>query len=242
MMRSVAPAHEGAPGLALLREFVLESAEIMTITVKKEFTFAFSTLILERRFEGVEGLNQRLAQQILEREQASAGVVRSNVGGWHSATDFLRWEGREPGELFQHVGRALKDYLAIERKVDAAALDLKVSAEAWANVARDGHYSKPHVHPNSNVSGVYYVDAGDAPPEATQSGVIEFLDPRNRPGMFDTEGTLLSDGYRVVPQAGMLLLFPAWLYHYVHPYRGRRPRLCVAFNLTIQKLNVAGAT
>lgn len=209
-----------------------------TITVKKEFSFTFATLILQRRCEGVEGLNQGLRQAILEREQRDPSIVKSNVGGWHSTTDFWRWEGAEPAELFQRVAGAVKDYAAIERRVDAAALDLTVTAEAWANVARSGHYAKPHVHPNSNISGVYYVDVGDAAPDDQHSGTIEFIDPRQRPGMFETQGTLPFDAYRVRPTPGTLLLFPAWLYHYVHPYRGTRPRVTVAFNVTIQKLKL----
>jgi hypothetical protein len=59
--------------------------------------------------------------------------------------------------------------------------------------------------------------------------------------MFETEGTLASDGYRIVPRSGLLLLFPAWLYHYVHPYVGTVPRVCVAFNVTIQKLKLQSA-
>jgi uncharacterized protein (TIGR02466 family) len=210
-----------------------------SITVKKEFTFTFATLILRREFEAIEELNRRLAGIILEREKNADGVVKSNVGGWHSATDFLRWEQPEAGQLFERVAGAVKDYAAIERRVDAAALDLTVTAEAWANVARTGDYAKPHVHPNSNISGVYYVDVGDAPAAHKHSGVIEFLDPRQRPGMFETAGTLPFDGYRVVPTTGLLLLFPAWLYHYVHPYRGTRPRVSVAFNVTIQTLSIA---
>jgi hypothetical protein len=90
----------------------------------------------------------------------------------------------EGGQLVERVAGAVKDYAAVERRVDAAALDLTVTAEAWANVARAGNYAKPHVHPNCNISGVYYVDVGDAPPDDQHSGVIEFLDPRQRPGMF----------------------------------------------------------
>jgi uncharacterized protein (TIGR02466 family) len=211
----------------------------MTITVKKEFRFTFATLVLERRYPGASELNRRLREQILAREQTETGVVRSNVGGWHSETDFLRWEAPEVRELFGLVATAVKDYAAVERKIDAASLDLTLAADAWANVSRTGHYSKPHVHPNCNLSCVYYVDAGDAPPQARDSGVIEFLDPRNRPGMFDTEGSVPFDAYRVVPESGMLLIFPAWLYHYVHPYQGSAPRVCVAFNVTIRKLGVA---
>jgi uncharacterized protein (TIGR02466 family) len=208
------------------------------ITVKKEFTFLFSTLVLQRQLESVELLNAGLYDVILAHEEESQGIAKSNVGGWHSATDLWRWERPAIADLFQRVAAAVKDYAAIERRVDAAALDLTVTAEAWANVARAGHYAKPHVHPNSNVSGVYYVDAGDASSDDRNSGVIELMDPRQRPGMFETAGTVAIDGYRVVPQTGMLLLFPAWLYHYVHPYRGTRPRVSVAFNFTIQKLQV----
>lgn len=208
------------------------------ITVKKEFTFLFSTLVLQRQLEDVELLNQGLHDLISARAQSDQGVTKSNVGGWHSATDFLRWDGPLPAELFRRVASAVKDYAAIERRVDAAALDLTVTAEAWANVARTGNYAKPHVHPNSNVSGVYYVDAGDSPTEQSHSGVLELMDPRQRPGMFETEGTVPFDGYRIVPKTGTLLLFPAWLYHYVHPYQGTRPRVSVAFNFTIQKLSV----
>jgi uncharacterized protein (TIGR02466 family) len=211
------------------------------ITVKKEFTFLFSTLVLQRQLEATELLTTGLHELILAHEQQSAGITKSNVGGWHSATDLWRWDGPAPAELFQRVAAAVKDYAAIERRVDAAALDLTVTAEAWANVARTGDYAKPHIHPNSNISGVYYVDAGDAPPDDSNSGVIELMDPRQRPGMFETAGTVPFDAYRIVPKTGMLLLFPAWLYHYVHPYQGTRPRVSVAFNFTIQKLQVVTA-
>ena len=33
------------------------------------------------------------------------------------------------------------------------------------------------------------------------------------------------------PEPGMLLMFPGWLLHYVHPYRGTTPRVSIAFNL-----------
>lgn len=214
----------------------------MTSAVKREFKFMFPTLVLERQLPDVDESNRRLAETILAREREGGGVVRSNVGGWHSAADFLRWGSHEAAALFERVAEAVKDYVAVERKVDAAALELRIAVEAWANVARAGNYSKPHVHPNSNVSGVYYVDAGDSAEDDADSGVIEFMDPRQRPGMFETEGTLAFDAYRVRPRSGLLLLFPAWVYHYVHPYRGSAPRICVAFNVTVQKLKVeAGA-
>lgn len=225
--------------LASVRSFVLKSPRFMASTGKKELTYVFPTLLLERQLSDTAALDERLAARILERERDTAGLARSNVGGWHSPPDFLRWGGSEPDELFQRVVIGVKDYLAAERRIDAASLELRLSAEAWANVGRSGSYAKPHVHPNSNLSAVYYVDAGDVPADGSQSGAIEFLDPRGRPNMFATEGTVKFDAYRVMPKRGLLLLFPAWLYHYVHPYQGHTPRICVAFNITIQKLDTS---
>ena len=40
--------------------------------------------------------------------------------------------------------------------------------------------------------------------------------------------------FRVQPQAGLLVVFPSWLYHWVHPYAGERPRIAVSFNATVE--------
>jgi Putative 2OG-Fe(II) oxygenase len=29
------------------------------------------------------------------------------------------------------------------------------------------------------------------------------------------------------------VIFPSWLYHWVHPYAGRTPRIAVSFNATL---------
>src|SRR4051794_37775452 len=127
MLASVAPrrVHAALPRqLAAAGEptgFCAEVRELMTIVVKKEFAFTFSTIVLERHFVDATELNLALARKILEPEAQGPGVVKSNVGGWHSENDFLRWEGSEAGELFQRVAGAVKDYVAVERRVDAAA-------------------------------------------------------------------------------------------------------------------------
>jgi hypothetical protein len=43
----------------------------------------------------------------------------------------------------------------------------------------------------------------------------------------------------VTPRDGLLVVFPAWLYHYVNPYQGTAPRISVAFNATIQQVKAA---
>jgi uncharacterized protein (TIGR02466 family) len=207
-------------------------------SAKREFTFLFPTLILERILENAEAMNRGLRALVLEKERTTPGVSRSNVGGWHSENDFFKSEAPEVVDLRGRVSRSVHEFVAIEQRIDPNTFRLAVHIDAWANVGRAGHYARPHVHANANVSGVYYVDAGSEDP---RGGGIEFLDPRNRPAMFQTNGNPVSDIYTVQPQTGMLLLFPSFLYHYTSPYQGTGERLCIAFNVVIHELKRTAA-
>jgi Putative 2OG-Fe(II) oxygenase len=43
-------------------------------------------------------------------------------------------------------------------------------------------------------------------------------------------------GILIEPQPGMLLAFPAWLEHFVHPFFGEGERISVAINVMIRKV------
>lgn len=101
----------------------------------------------------------------------------------------------------------------------------------WGTVMRDGDYTVTHDHGESIWSSAYYVDAGDA--DLTlhpQSGHLAFIDPRRR-GKPPGAGDLFAGLFTVRPRASLLVLFPGYLQHYVHPYRGTRPRIMVSCNL-----------
>jgi hypothetical protein len=37
----------------------------------------------------------------------------------------------------------------------------------------------------------------------------------------------------------LLVIFPSWLYHWVHPYAGQTPRVAVSFNAALGALEAA---
>ena len=58
-----------------------------------------------------------------------------------------------------------------------------------------------------------------------------FVDPRRPPAL--SGGVPLYPGqFGVTPRTGMLLVFPGWLSHFVHPYTGSRPRVSLSANVT----------
>ena len=107
-----------------------------------------------------------------------------------------------------------------------------ISAVGWASVCRTGNYNAPHIHPESAWSGVYYVDAGDPDDTMPFSSCLELLDPRSAAGGVNTPGDPFGHPVRIAPRAGLLVLFPSWLTHWVHPHSGRRERIAISFNVS----------
>lgn len=199
-----------------------------------DVTPAFPTLIGRLRVPDAEAMNQDLQALILAEEVKYSSLGRSNIGGWHSRTDFLNRP--EPAVA------ALTTWVTwgVSRMVDATAgpgsFKGTLSISAWATICRAGAYHAPHSHPDSAWSGVYYVDAGTDNPERPVNGVLEFLDPRAGVEAVTAPGDPYGEPVRVRPEAGLLVIFPSWLYHWVHPYAGQTPRIAVSFNATLASL------
>ena len=112
-------------------------------------------------------LNNRLFEkQVLSWADKDKGIKRTNMNGWHSNTDMHQIPVFKPlvDELFKMQLEIYKEeYLDRE----------PIIGNMWANINPPGGYNRPHIHPNSHYSGVYYIKA----PE--KSGDIVFNDPRS---------------------------------------------------------------
>lgn len=196
----------------------------------------FPTPVFSQVLPGHEALDRELAEIILARRAAERGVTISNVGGWQSANDMLRWGGAAAHRLAASA-------IAV---ADAATVPVPGATrpvwqpEMWANVNDPGDSNQTHWHPGSYLSAVYYVDngyGGAANPEF--GGELVFLDPRmpylhmRTPDLYHraANGSTAGQETWVRPVPGLLILFPSWLGHSVRPYRGSARRLTVAINL-----------
>jgi uncharacterized protein (TIGR02466 family) len=193
-----------------------------------EVTPAFPTLIGRLQVPDAGVMNRDLQALILAEEAKYPSLGRSNIGGWHSRPDFLTLRDPAVAALTTWLTWTLRRMVAASTGSDSLQGTLSVSA--WATLCRAGAYHAPHSHPDSAWSGVYYVDPGTASVEEPLSGVLEFLDPRAGVEAVTAPGDPYGEPYRVRPQAGLLVIFPSWLYHWVHPYTGQTPRIAISFN------------
>ena len=194
---------------------------------------AFGTPISSYLWPDSETLNADLKRVILEKEAASEGISRSNVGGWHSEPDLFLWNEGCTEILKDRVGSFAAD---LTRMVTASDTPRKINfhMDCWANVSRRGHYNNVHDHPGAMWSGVYYVSGGEPDNDIYTNGKLEFLDPRVGINMLNLEQGLFSGRYLVDPLPGLMVMFPSWLKHMVHPFSGEGERISISFNVYVQ--------
>jgi uncharacterized protein (TIGR02466 family) len=190
----------------------------------------YPTPLLVRQLPVEEAFNRSLRQIVLGRRESDRGVGETNVGGWQSRHDLFTWPEPECQQLVGWIGEGVHALMNEGADAQAAA---GMQVVGWANVNGPGNYNKPHAHPGSMWSGVYYVEPGDRPEGDSSSGLIEFMDPRVAVDMMDLPGLRFSDRFTIVPTAGLLVLFPSWLVHYVNPYHGSAERISIAFNIRL---------
>jgi uncharacterized protein (TIGR02466 family) len=193
----------------------------------------FSTPLVVVDLPDMDAVNAEVSAQLLAEAQSVPSWHRANVGGWHSVPNL----SQRPHPAFRTLMRAIVDQ--VTSVVRALASDMGIDeipqfrygVTAWGMVLRDGHYVTIHDHGDVHWSVAYYVDAGDEAPEP--SGRLAFVDPR-RSGRSIPELELFPTSFDVKPRTSALVIFPGWLQHHVHAYRGQRPRICVSANLTME--------
>ena len=186
--------------------------------------YHFPTPIYIKDLPNAVELNRYLEQQIIKWSQTDPkGHKRTNVNGWHSKTDMNQKE--EYNVLTKELFAMQDEIFKKEFLTQKPAL-----GNMWANINYPGGYNRPHLHPNSLFSGVYWIKT----PE--KSGNLMLYEPRQ--GAQCTmpnrkEGKLPSELWREVhfePIAGRIIMFPAWLWHEVRPNESNDTRISVSFN------------
>ena len=172
--------------------------------------------------------NRLFEREVIEWSKKDKGIRRTNMIGWHSTTEMHQIPVFKPlvDELFKMQMEIYKEELLTREPI---------IGNMWANINPPGGYNRPHIHPNSHFSGVYYIKAPQ------NSGEIVFNDPRSAAHMVMPERVKdikppshLWREVRVNPLEGRMLMFPSWLWHCVEPNESNDIRISVSFNF-IQK-------
>jgi uncharacterized protein (TIGR02466 family) len=167
--------------------------------------------------------------------------LETSFRAMHAAKDGKLDHGNFMSRDNIHTRPEMKELVDIVMKEGNEILNaLRVKREShyipnmWANITNPNHRHALHIHPNCLLSGILYVRA------PKDCGHTVFSDPRPGARIFEpsyTEMTPLNMGtYRVVPEKGLMLVWPSYMPHSVE--RGdadpKEDRIVAAFNIMIR--------
>lgn len=181
----------------------------------------FPTRIWQAQLPSLRGHLGSWVAAVLRMRQADPGPAgRTNRHGWNSRDmAVLEQPGFAPLREAVHAGCA-----SALREMGMPGV--RFGLQSWVNLHDRGGFNFLHVHEGCLLSGSFYLQV---PPG---SGPFVFRDPR--PGVVHgyVKGAV-PNGYsdiRLAPEAGLLVLFPCWMEHFVEPHENDEPRIAIAFN------------
>jgi uncharacterized protein (TIGR02466 family) len=186
----------------------------------------FPTPVWHFAIDNHQQLNSILLQEInVEQQRDRQGEKWSNILGWHSTNNLH--ERTSFSEFTQIIHQNVLE-VATFLRWDLQQFSLNITT-CWAIVNGKMASNSVHNHPNSILSGVYYLQA----PE--NCGGIFFNDPRPASQMLippivtHSLWTFPKVSYK--PHAGTMLLFPSWLLHGVEMNMSEEVRISLSFNI-----------
>jgi uncharacterized protein (TIGR02466 family) len=195
----------------------------------------FATPVSMYDLPSMEEVNRDLTARLVAESVSVPSVNRSNVGGWHSHNLAGRPEACFRTLIQTIVTRVRETVESLAQERGVGLPTMRIGAHAWAMVMRNGDYTIPHDHSEVHWATVYYADAGDADEAAhPASGLLALVDPRHGGRPMPGLESLLGTTFTVWPRTGRLVVFPGWLLHYVHAYRGQRPRVSISCNVVFE--------
>jgi uncharacterized protein (TIGR02466 family) len=149
-----------------------------------------------------------------------------NMGNLRSESGYI-FEYSLFTELKKTINEHIKEYVNIV--YPNSNLDVYIT-QSWANFTEPNQYHHKHSHPNSFVSGVFYVNA------IKNEDMIKFykdLPPiyqinHNQPNNYN------SGDVAILVETGDLVLFPSNFTHNVPPTTSKETRISISFNTFIR--------
>lgn len=205
----------------------------MTEPTAPQIDTLFATRLYRAELDGIGALNDELAaccRSAAEDDAAGQKWSAKNLyTGYtsYSSLDDLPWRFPAVKTLKAHLDRHAKAFAKLQ---EWNLGDKKLELDSlWINVLDPGGFHGSHIHPNSVISGTYYVEIPDG------ASSIRFEDPRlplmmAAPPRKPKAARELQASIPVAPRAGTLLMWESWLRHEVSLNQADSERISISFN------------
>ena len=159
----------------------------------------------------------------VELDFITSQETRGNDGNTTSVNNTL-FESAEIAEIARFCQESVDEYI---KEVYAPKNDVEVYiTQSWANYTQKGQWHHKHDHPNSFISGVFYVQAQKDIDRIFfyKNGYQQIKLPTDNYNLYNSESWWLG------VETGQLILFPSHLTHMVQTVQTDETRISISFN------------
>ena len=194
----------------------------MQIKGTQEAITLFEVKVYATKLKGID--HEKIKKQLKKLKQIQRNPIEaSNEGGWHSE---IFWN--PPPTYLEALNKKIVKFVQETARKDFEIRGDTPIHNSWFICNKKGDFNKPHKHPPYTLSGAYYIQA------PKNSGDIVFkndMEMNNYATTYWNYNTVNSKEFTVVPEEGLLLIFPAWLEHYVNVNKSSQERIVYSFNI-----------
>ena len=200
--------------------------------MKEHCDWLFPTPVMVTEFTEKELDNEYYTRLILNKSPVD---ILHRDGHITSSDDLFKFDDYK--DMVSLIDTQVEKYCNNVLKIDKQ--DLKMSA-MWLNVHMYKSYHQLHMHANSFLSGVLYINIPKNC-ESSKTGYLGFLDPRPVRNFviadnYDMDSVEVAGSWKYKPIDRMLILFPSWLPHSVREIDvGNEYRISISFNYMLTK-------
>ena len=139
----------------------------MSVEIQVTEEYLFPSIVWFADISNSDEMNEQLIAHISELRTQVDSIKRSNELGWHSPTNMHKRDEFQPlCECINGMAETIAESMSMRK-------DRRLVIETfWVNINAKYAYNALHDHPQSQLSGVYYVQSDN------KSGKLRFRDPR----------------------------------------------------------------
>jgi len=167
--------------------------------------------------------NDDIIKKSYHLKSIEQGVQKTNVKGWQSDS-IIDNQNFKP--FLETLFHGVSSYLKFDFEV----------TNAWLNINSPGSYNISHIHPNSTLSGVFWMQTPDNCGNIVFENSNRFCSSPLMKYYDDNLNNIYNhhDTFYFIPKSGLMILFPSDLSHHVEENQSDIDRISLSFNFVIK--------
>jgi uncharacterized protein (TIGR02466 family) len=175
----------------------------------------------------ISTLNREITSKELSFIDKSKLDIYNNEGNTTSNDNYIL-NNKEFKNLKEELDLKVQDYF--DKIICPANNITPYITQSWLNYTETNQFHHKHAHPNSLVSGVFYINCHE------EHDKIKFFNEKYSPIKLEVKDWNLynSESWWFSVKTGDIILFPSSLVHMVETKQGDNTRISLAFNVFIK--------